>query len=101
MHGFAATLHKKAGHVRIASIFGHAANIIIILLARVRAKIRPRTFSLADFPNQRFNILDAIINSAHRAIREARVAAALIFRRSLDDHDGFAGFMGGQRSAQA
>jgi len=78
----------------------HSAEIVVELLAAVTAKVTARDFLIAEVRHDDAQIVDATVHGAHRAGREARVAAAQRLRRAFQQQHRCTGFTCRNRRAQ-
>ena len=73
-HGVAAARHQQLAQIRVGAIFGDAAHVVEELVLRVGAEVRVGDLLLGEVGHQRLEIVDAVIDAAERARREAAVA---------------------------
>jgi len=80
-----AALDQDLAEIRIGSILGDATHIVEEFFLSVATEIGVRDFLIGQVGHQRAQIVDAVIDAAKGAGREAAVAAGLVLRGALQD----------------
>jgi hypothetical protein len=100
-HGVGAAVDQQPGERLVATMLGHARQVVEILLTRIGAEIDARPFRRAEVADQLLDVVDPRIDCPHRADRETAVAATLLARRALQHQDGGTKLARRQRRRQA
>src|SRR5262249_5803799 len=78
-----ASRHQQFDQIRIGAILRHSRHVIEKLLSCVCAEVGGGNFLVCQIRHQRLDVVDAVINDAHRSGGEAAVAAGVLLRSSL------------------
>ncbi len=74
---------QKLDQVGIGAMLGDARHVVEELVLRVGAEIGGGDLLLGKIGDQLLDVVDAVVDHAHRAGGEAAVAAGLVLRRRL------------------
>jgi hypothetical protein len=90
---------QRFSEVRIAAVLGHPRHVVEELLLGVGAEVAARDLVRreVDHPLQ---VLDAVVDDAHQAGGEARVAAGFFFRGSFQQENLLGSFRSGYRGTK-
>ena len=100
VHGVGAVLDQRLGEIGIDVVLRDAAEIVEILLRGVFAEIGARDVGVAEIGHDAFDVLRAVMHHAEAATGKPGIAAALFFRRALEQYDPGAPLCRRQRGAQ-
>ena len=92
--------HQDLEQLGIGAVLGDAAHVVEELVLGVGAEIGDGDLVLGEVGHQRLQVLDAVVDAAEGAGREAAVAAVLALRRALQHQHGDAVLGGGEGGAQ-
>ena len=92
LHRFLAARDKQLAQLRVGAVLRHPPHVVEELVLRVGAEVGVGDFLRRQIRHQRLEILDAVVDAAEGAGREAAVAAGLGFRRALQDEHRRAAF---------
>ncbi len=79
--GVEAPRHQQLDQVRIGAVLRHPRHVVEELIGGIGAEIGLGDFLRGEVGHQRLDVVDAVVDDAHRAGGEAAVAAGLVLRR--------------------
>ena len=92
---------QELAQIGIGAELGDARHVVEELILRVGAEIGGVDFGLREIGNQRLDVVDAVVDDAHRARGEAAVAAGFVLGRGFEHQHGGACLARGKRRAKA
>ena len=95
-----AAVDEGLGEVRIGAPLGEAAEIVEVLLARVRAEVDVAALVLGEVRHELHEVVHPAEDQAHRPRGVAAVAARFLLRRPLEHGDAGTALAGGEGGAQ-
>ena len=95
-----ALLHQHLDQLRIGAVLGDAVHVVEELVLGIGAEVGLGDLLLGQVGHQGLQVVDAVVDAAHGAGREAAVAAGLVLRRALEHEHGDAMLRRRQRRTQ-
>ena len=95
-----AVIHQPFCKRRIAAVLGDASQVVEEILGGVARKVGTFDFRRGEIGHQTDEVVDAVVNRAHRPRGESRVATAQLERRALQQCYLGATFARAQRRAK-
>ena len=93
-------LTSTSDQLRVGAVFGDPVHVVEELVLGIGAEIGLGDLLLRQVGHQGLEVVDAVVDAAHGAGREAAVAACLVLRRPLQHEHRAAVLGGGQRRTQ-
>src|SRR5262249_50217212 len=98
--GVEASRHQQLDQIRIGAILRPPRHVVEKLLSGIGAEIGGGDFLVREVRDQCLDVVDAVVNHAHRPRGEAAVAAGFLLRRRLQHQHRGALFLRRQRRAK-